>query len=84
MATLYQLIDIHVHVQSWYQTKLMCKSHCYHYMTQDISRQLPVGRSFMYILERAKVPVYFPGEPCKLLALDNAPLTLHLWDLLHK
>jgi len=41
-------------------------------------------RKIIYILERTKVPVYFPGEPRRLLVLDNALLTLHFWDPLYK
>ena len=46
---------------------------------QDISRQL--GRSFIYI-RKNKGPSILPwGTPqVNLLALDNAPLTLHFWD----
>ena len=50
---------------------------------QDISRQL--GRSFIYI-KKSKGPSILPWgtSQVNLLALDNAPLTLHFWDLLHK
>ena len=50
---------------------------------QDISRQL--GRSFIYI-KKNRGPSILPwGTPqVDLLTLDNAPLTVHFWDLLHK
>ena len=53
----------------------------------DISRQL--GRLFIYIyiyITKNRGPSILPwGTPqVNLLALDNAPLTLHFWDLLHK
>ena len=51
---------------------------------QDISRQL--GRSFIYILKKNRGPSILPwGTPqVNFLTLDNAPLTVHFWDLLRK
>ena len=50
---------------------------------RDISRQL--GRSFIYI-RKSKGPgiLHWGTQQANLLALDNTPLTLHFWDLLHK
>ena len=52
-------------------------------LAQVVSRQL--GKSFTYI-KKSRGPSILPwGTPqVNLLALDNAPLTLHFWDLLRK
>ena len=49
---------------------------------QDTSRQL--GRSIIYVRQSKGSSILPRGTPqVNLLALDNAPLTMHFWDLLH-